>query len=216
MTRTLSPRETDVIRHTPVIYHGTPLTPRAALLDVCKGRAMCVSFYRPDDVEAVEAISPAIMFRQRRVFVLEAGATQWRGVGRSSGLDAILRVAGASPVSSGAVGSHPRHAGRTFPAQRQPFDRVAIWAAWRAPLAHGWAVRAAATPMRPIRPGLLGLDRAGQEHRLPRVSRTHGGSGQGFREPMAGDPYDARNGGGVSLPLYQCGQHITRTEWMAI
>jgi hypothetical protein len=46
-----------------VIYHGTPMTPRAALLDVCKGRAMCVSFYRHDDVEAVEAISPAIMFR---------------------------------------------------------------------------------------------------------------------------------------------------------
>lgn len=46
----------------PVIHHGTPLTPRAALLDVCKGRAMCVSFYRPDDVEAVEEISPAIMY----------------------------------------------------------------------------------------------------------------------------------------------------------
>ena len=44
-----------------IIYHGTPMTPRAALLDVCDGRAMCVSFYRPDDVEAVEAISPAIM-----------------------------------------------------------------------------------------------------------------------------------------------------------
>ena len=47
----------------PVIYHGTPMTPRAALLSVCKGRAMCVSFFRPDDVEAVEAISPDIMFR---------------------------------------------------------------------------------------------------------------------------------------------------------
>lgn len=37
------------------IYHGTPLTPRAALLSVCAGRAMCVSFYRPDDVKEVEA-----------------------------------------------------------------------------------------------------------------------------------------------------------------
>lgn len=60
----------------PAIYHGTPLTPRAALLDVCKGRAMCVSFHHPQDVEAVEAISPAIMFRQRRVFILAGGIAQ--------------------------------------------------------------------------------------------------------------------------------------------
>jgi hypothetical protein len=45
-----------------IIHHGTPMTPRAALLEVCVGRAMCVSFYRPDDVDAVEAISPAIMY----------------------------------------------------------------------------------------------------------------------------------------------------------
>ena len=45
----------------PVIHHGTPMTPRAALLDVCAGRAMCVSFFRPDDVEIVERISPTIM-----------------------------------------------------------------------------------------------------------------------------------------------------------
>ena len=64
-----------------VIYHGTPLTPRAALLDVCKGRAMCVSFFRPDDVEAVEAISPDIMFRQRRVFHVESCAAAQRGLG---------------------------------------------------------------------------------------------------------------------------------------
>lgn len=44
------------------IYHGTPLTPRAALLSVCPGRAMCVSFYRPDSVRDVEAIAPAIMY----------------------------------------------------------------------------------------------------------------------------------------------------------
>lgn len=39
------------------VYHGTPLTPRAALVAVGAGRAMCVSFYRPDDAEVVEAIS---------------------------------------------------------------------------------------------------------------------------------------------------------------
>lgn len=46
----------------PIIHHGTPMTPRAALLAVCTGRAMCVSFYRPDDVEAVEQIAPFIMY----------------------------------------------------------------------------------------------------------------------------------------------------------
>jgi hypothetical protein len=46
----------------PVIYHGTPMTPRDALLTVCAGRAMCVSFFRPDDVTVVEQISPLIMY----------------------------------------------------------------------------------------------------------------------------------------------------------
>lgn len=45
-----------------VIYHGTPLTPRAALIAVGKGRAICVSFFRPDDVDVVQRISPFIMF----------------------------------------------------------------------------------------------------------------------------------------------------------
>ena len=45
-----------------VIHHGTPLTPRAALHSVCTGRAMCVSFYRPDSVADVEVISPYIMY----------------------------------------------------------------------------------------------------------------------------------------------------------
>lgn len=46
----------------PTIYHGTPITPRAALLDIGAGRAMCVSFFRPDDVDVVEAVSPAVMY----------------------------------------------------------------------------------------------------------------------------------------------------------
>jgi len=45
-----------------LVYHGTPMTPRAALLAVCAGRANCVSFYRPDSVGDVEAISPFIMY----------------------------------------------------------------------------------------------------------------------------------------------------------
>jgi len=45
----------------PVIHHGTPMTPRSAL-EAMAGRAFCVSFYRPDDVETVEKISPKIMY----------------------------------------------------------------------------------------------------------------------------------------------------------
>jgi hypothetical protein len=44
----------------PTIYHGTPFTPRAALLDILPGRAAFVSFYRPDDVDAVEQVCAQI------------------------------------------------------------------------------------------------------------------------------------------------------------
>jgi len=46
---------------TPLIYHGTPLTPRAALNAVLPGRGACVSFWRPDDIEAVQQVAPFIM-----------------------------------------------------------------------------------------------------------------------------------------------------------
>jgi hypothetical protein len=44
-----------------LVYHGTPLTPRSALLAM-GGRAFCVSFYRPDSVRDVETIAPFIMY----------------------------------------------------------------------------------------------------------------------------------------------------------
>lgn len=44
-----------------IVYHGTPITPRDALL-AQRGRAFCISFFTPRDVEAVEAISPHIMY----------------------------------------------------------------------------------------------------------------------------------------------------------
>lgn len=44
-----------------LVHHGTPMTPRAALL-AQQGRAFCVSFFRPDSVADVEAISPFIMY----------------------------------------------------------------------------------------------------------------------------------------------------------
>lgn len=43
------------------IYHGTPVTPRAAL-QALAGRAFCVSYFRADSVADVEALGPFIMY----------------------------------------------------------------------------------------------------------------------------------------------------------
>lgn len=196
------------------IYHGTPMTPRAALLSVCVGRAMCVSFYRPDDVGAVEAIAPFRHVRQRRVFILAGGTSARRGMGRASGLDALLRVVGAAPVCAGAVGSHPRHAGSAEPAQRWAAERLAIRAARRAPVAHGWADRASVAPVRALRPGLSGVDRA--KGRFAGLSRAHVRGGSGARQPLACAAHDARHGSRSPLPIYERGQHFARTKRVAI
>jgi len=39
------------------IFHVTPITPNAALLDVCAGRNLMVSFYRPDQLKLVRQIA---------------------------------------------------------------------------------------------------------------------------------------------------------------
>lgn len=199
------------------IYHGTPLTPRAALVSVCTGRAMCVSFYRPDDVEVVEAISPAIMFRQRRVFILEGRNSSWSGVGRNApGLVALFSVAGAAPISSWPVGSDPRHSRRTIAVERCAAARMAVWTKGRTALAYGWADRTAAAALRQVRPGLPWLDRRGQGAGQSRISRTDGGSGAGLGQPLAGPSHDARNTGGLRLPVHQRGQHLTSTERLEV
>ena len=198
-----------------VIYHGTPLTPRAALLDVCAGRAMCVSFYRPDDVEAVEAISPAIMFRQWRVQLLAAGASQRSGVGRGSRLDAILSVVGNKIVSSWPMGSHPGYARRAFPAQRRAIERLAFRAGGRPPLAHGWADRALGQAVRPLRAGLPWLGGRGPGRAasgLRCLPQAHGRGFHAIRQSLACHSHDARNGGCAGLSIRQRGQHQPRPE----
>lgn len=199
-----------------VIYHGTPLTPRAALLEVCKGRAMCVSFFRPDDVEAVEAISPAIMFRQWGVLNVEGCAKTRRRVGGKMGLVGLFRLAGASPVSSRSVGGDPRYAGCTVPAQRRTTETVAVRAEGFASLAHGCANRAPASAVRKIRPGFPRMDRGGQTPRQARISRTDARGRSGFGQPLANTSHDARDQGGVRLPLCQRGRNNPSTEWMAL
>jgi hypothetical protein len=196
------------------IYHGTPMTPRDALVSVCTGRAMCVSFYRPDDVEAVEAISPAIMFRQRRFFVLAASPARRERVGRASRLDAILRLAGTAPVCTGALGCHPGQPRCAVPAQRCALAGVAVRTEGRAALAHGRAYQSAPAPVRSIRPGVSRVDR--QDGRLARLSRAHGRGRSGPRQPLAGHSHDARGGGSIRLPIRQRGLDLSGTERVAL
>lgn len=198
------------------IYHGTPLTPRAALLEVCSGRAMCVSFFRPDDVEAVEAISPDIMFRQRRVFYVEGGAETRRGMGRKMGLVGLLRLVGAAPIPSRQMGGRPRHARRAKPAQRRIAAGLAVRSKGCAPVAHGWANRTADRPLLKVGSRMSWLDGRGKALGQGRISRPNGGSGQGFGQLMARYSHDARDQGRFRLSVRQRGRDLPCTEWMAL
>ena len=199
-----------------VIYHGTPMTPRAALLEVCKGRAMCVSFFRPDDVEAVEAIGPDIMFRQWRVFHVEGGAKARRRMGRALGLVGLLRVAGTSAVLSRKMGGGARYACRTKPAQRCALGSMAVRAKGSALMAYGRPDRAPASTVRKVGAGLPRLDGCWKALGQDRVSCSHGRGGQGARQPLARHSHDARPEGGLGLPLHKRGWDNLGAERMAL
>lgn len=199
-----------------VIYHGTPMTPRAALLNVCAGRAMCVSYFRPDDVEAVEAISPDIMFRQRRVFDVESGAAARRGMVREMGLVRLFHVAGATPFSPRTMGGYPRYAGGAEPAQRRTFTAMALRTEGRATVAYGRANRAIATAMRTVRPRLSWVDRRRQALGPARISRPNARGRSGFGQPLAGSSHDARDQGCLRLSLRQRGRYNTSTKRVAL
>jgi len=199
-----------------VIYHGTPLTPRAALLHVCTGRAMCVSFFRPDDVEAVEAISPDIMFRQWRIFHVEGGAAEGRGMGRALGLVGLLRMAGASFISSGALGSDTRYAGSAEPAQRCAVRSVAFRAKGFTSLAHGCADRTAAAALRAFRPSVFGVDGRRKAFGQARVSCSHGRGCKSIGQSLACASHDAWHQGGMGLPFCQRRRNNTGTERVAV
>lgn len=198
-----------------VIYHGTPLTPRAALLDVCTGRAMCVSFYRPDDVEAVEVISPAIMYDNGAFSFWQQAKRSGQEWAEDRDWTPFLSLAGASPVSSGPMGSHPRHAGGTIPAQRRAVERMAFRAGGCTALAHGWADRALGQAVRTIRAGLSRMGRrdAGRPASgLPSLPQAHGRCIQAIRQSLAGHPHDARDSSGAGLSIHQRGQHEPCSE----
>ena len=200
----------------PTIYHGTPMTPRAALQQM-SGRAFCVSFYRPDDVEVVQQISPAIMFRQWRVFVLASRIKSRSGVGRGSGLAAILQMAGAS-IAGRALGSNTRQSRRTFTDQRRIAERLAVWSVGRTTLAHGQLNRSIASSLRQIRASLFGMDRPGQRLNswLRGMVSAYGRSCKRPGQSMAQHSYDARRNGCAGVSLSQCGQHKFSTERTSI
>lgn len=197
-----------------LIYHGTPMTPRAALRDVCAGRAMCVSFYRPDDVEVVEAISPAIMYDNGAFSFWQQALRAGHEWAEERDWMPFLSMAGAAPVSSGEVGDHPGHAGGTEPTQRRAPKQLALWPEGRAAVAHGQSDQSFAATVREIQSCLSRMD--GPEGWITRLSRSNGRGSQGARQPLASDPYDARNCGGVRLPIRQRGQHISGAERLAL
>lgn len=197
-----------------LIYHGTPLTPRPALADILPGRASCVSFWRPDDVEAVEAVCPQIMFRQRRVLGMALGREGRAGMVHPRGLDAVLRLVGATIVHAGTLGGDPGCARRAVPAQRQLAADLALRGSRSPALAHGRADRAATPPVREILPGLPGLDRAGR--RVPGWMRgvvsPDGRGCEGARQSLARPSHDARDVGRPRVSLHQRRQHVAGAE----
>lgn len=196
----------------PIIYHGTPMTPRAALQQM-SGRAFCVSFYRPDDVEVVQQISPAIMFRQRSVFILAASLAKWQRMGGRKGLDAILQMAGATHFGW-SLGCHSRYASGSFADKRWLVERLAFWTGWRSTLAHGWAYSSVAAFMRKIRTGMLGLDwaRARQNSWLRSMVSADGRSCIGYGKPVAHSSHDAGRHGCAGISISQRGQHQLGAE----
>jgi hypothetical protein len=196
----------------PTIYHGTPMTPRAALQQMA-GRAFCVSFYRPDDVEVVEAISPAVMFRQWRVLILASRIKSWSGLGRGSGLATILQVARASTANR-ALGSDSRQSWSTISNKRWSSQRLAFWSMGRSALAYGQSTGSTLASLRQIRTSLLGLDRSGQRFHswLRSVVSSYGRGSKGFRQSMAQHSHDARRNGCERISISKCGQHKLSAE----
>ena len=196
----------------PTIYHGTPMTPRAALQQMA-GRAFCVSFYRPDDVEVVEAISPTVMFRQWRVLILAISSEKRTRLGRGSGLESVLQMAGTS-IANRTLGSDTRQSWRTFTDQRWITERLAFRSMGRTTLAYGQPNRSPLAALRQIRACLLRMDRTGQRFhsRLRGMVSAHGRGCQHFGQSMAQHSHDAWRYGCARVSLSQCGQHQPSAE----
>lgn len=208
--------ERHIIDSAPLIYHGTPLTPRAAFEAVMPGRASCVSYFRPDNLEAVLAECPQVMFRQRGVLILDAGPSSGhRPYGCAEGrLGGLLRVARPVGFSSGAMGDYTGYSGGSITAQRRPAQRLAFWGSRRAGLAYGRAARAAGEALRTIFARLPWMDWR-PEKGAGRMRGLFSADGRGRRpygQYVAPAAHASRNAGRSAISLRQCGQHVARTE----
>ncbi|AJA07492.1 hypothetical protein SKP52_02810 [Sphingopyxis fribergensis] len=202
---------------TPVIYHGTPLTPRAALNAVLPGRAACVSFYRPDDLEALLAICPQIMFRSRSVQLLDGCDARREGMGRgrpASLVASILRLVGTYPVHTGAMGDHARQPSGAVPAQRWASERLALRGSGSAGLAYGRLDRALGPTVRPILARLPWLDRRPETGAggMRRLSSQDGRSGSVDGQHLASAAHAAGHAGRSAIPIRVGRQHISSAE----
>ncbi len=201
----------------PVCYHGTPLTPRAAFDAIMPGRAACVSFYRPDNLEAVTAVCPQAMFRPWGVQLLDGCVARREGMGRgrpSSLVAGLLRLAGACSIHAGAMGDHARQSSSTVPAQRRATERLAVRGSGSASLAYGRADRATGATVRPIFAGLHRMDRRPEKGAgwLRGVFSQNGGGCQVDGQYVAPTAYAARDAGCAAIPLHQRGQHQPSAE----
>jgi len=202
----------------PQIFHCTPMTPRDCLKTIGVGRNLCVSFWRPDDVEVVERIASTVMFRQRRFLGMAGGAGPRRGMVRPRGLDALLSLAGTAAARQ-SVGDHTGRAGRAVAVERFTAERVALSArAVRAGLAHGRPGRPAAEALRQVAHGLHRLDRSGrgQGGRLHGLVRTDAGNRASPRRSLASAAPFAGRAGVARVSLREGGCEQRRTEWTSL
>lgn len=190
------------------------MTPRDCLETIGVGRNLCVSFWRPDDVEVVERIASTVMFRQRGILGMARSHEARRGMVCSRGLVALLSLVGTSAAQQ-SLGDHPRRAGRTFPAQRCAAERMAVSCrSLGAGLAHGWADRSTAEAVRSLAYGLHRMDRhgRGQGSRLHGLVRTDAGNRALSGWPVASASSSARRSGVARVSLRQSGREQRRTE----
>ena len=206
----------------PVIYHGTPMTPRAALNAVMPGRAGCVSFYRPDDLEVLLAVCPHLMFRQRRFLALDGSDAPWPRMGSGKSRSVVVNLLLMVRAASGSVrtmGGHSRQPGCSIANQRRSAKRLAVRSrAWCAGVAHERTNRPAGTSLRTIRSRMPRLDRPPEARAsgLRRLPLENGRGSDVDGRGLAPAAHAARLGRGVRLSVRQRGQHKPCAERMAV
>lgn len=205
----------------PVIFHGTPLTPRAALQNIMPGRAGCVSFYRPDDLEALLAVCPQLMFRSRRLFVLDGSDARGSrvGPGQSGAMVArILRVVRTYHLPPRPVRIDTRQPGSTVANQRRPAERLAVRRFGRSGVPHGRAGLSTCEALRALSARGAGMDWTSEARArwVPCVSPEDGRDRSLDGQRMASAAHAPRNCRGMGLSVHQRRRDDTRAERMAL